>query len=110
MFVGGSGSTALLGGAGNDTFVAGSGAETMTGSGGANLFAFVSGATKGGTDVIADFGTSSSNRVLVSGYGSSNSAVAATATVSGGSTTVTLGDNTKVVFVGVSSLGTASFV
>ncbi len=110
VFVGGSGSDALLGGAGNDTFVAGSGAATMTGSGGSNVFEFIAGATKGGTDVITDFGSSSGNRVLVSGYGSSNAAVVATATVGGGSTTVTLGDSTKVVFVGVSSLGTASFV
>ena len=110
VFVAGAGSVALLGGAGNDTFVASSGAATMTGAGGSNLFAFVSGATKGGTDVITDFGASSGNRVLVTGYGTTNASVLATASVSGGSTTVTLADNTKVQFLGVSTLSSTSFL
>ncbi len=108
-FFGGSGTAALLGGAGNDTFVAGKGGAAMTGSGGSNLFVFVAGGTGGATDTITDFGANAGNKVQVTGYGQSAQTLLSTASVSGGNTTVTLSDNTKVQFLGVSNLGTASF-
>ncbi len=110
VFFGGTGTSALAGGAGNDLFVAGKGSSVITGNGGSNTFEFVAGATAGATDYITDFGSSSANRVLLSGYNSTTAAVLNTATVSGGSTTITLADNTKVQFVGDSHLTAASFL
>ena len=110
VFFGGAGTSALVGGTGNDVFIAGKGASVITGGGGANTFEFVSGATGGATDFISDFGASSANRVLLSGYNSTTAAVLNTATVSGGSTTITLADSTKVQFVGVTNLTASSFL
>ncbi len=110
VFFGGTGTSALVGGTGNDLFIAGKGASVITGGGGANTFEFVSGATGGATDFISDFGASSANRVLLSGYNSTTAAVLNTATVSGGSTTITLADSTKVQFVGVTNLTASSFL
>ena len=110
VFFGGTGTSALVGGTGNDLFIAGKGASVITGGGGANTFEFVAGATGGATDFITDFGTSSANRVLLSGYNSTTAAVLNTATVSGGSTTITLADSTKVQFVGVTNLAASSFL
>ncbi|MGI3776278.1 MAG: beta strand repeat-containing protein [Janthinobacterium lividum] len=110
IFFGGTGTSALVGGTGNDLFIAGKGASVITGGTGANTFEFVSGATGGATDFISDFGASAANRVQLSGYGSTTAAVLNTATVSGGSTTITLADNTKVQFVGVTNLSSTSFL
>ncbi len=110
VFFGGTGTSALVGGTGNDLFIAGKGASVITGGGGANTFEFVAGATGGATDFISDFGASTANRVLLSGYNSTTAAVLNTATVSGGSTTITLADSTKVQFVGVTNLTASSFL
>ncbi len=110
VFFGGTGNSALVGGTGNDLFIAGKGASVITGGGGANTFEFVSGATGGATDFISDFGASAANRVQLSGYNSTTAAVLNTATVSGGSTTIMLADNTKVQFVGVTNLTASSFL
>ena len=111
VLFGGAGRNFLAGGAGNDTFVVGSGNETLTGGGGANLFQFINGATAGGTDIITDFGASSANRVNLSGF-SGNAVTAALATEKSGpsGTSITLADNTTVVFQGVTTLTGASFV
>jgi len=111
VLFGGTGRDFLAGGAGNDTFVVGSGNETLTGGGGANLFQFINGATGGGTDIITDFGASSANRVNLSGF-SGNAVTAALATEKSGpsGTSITLADNTTVVFQGVATLSGANFV
>ena len=110
VFFGGTGTTAMVGGTGNDLFVAGKGAAVMTGGASNNTFEFIAGATAGATDFITDFATSSANRVLLSGYSSTTTAVLNTAIVSGGNTTITLADNTKVQFVGDTHLTAASFL
>ena len=109
IFFGGSGTTTEIGGSGSDIFVAGTGAEVVTGGGGNNLFEFVSGATAGATDVITDFAASSGNRVLLAGYNGTTQSALNTAVVSGGNTTITLADSTKVEFLGVTNLTAANF-
>ncbi len=101
----------LVGGAANDTIVGGNGNTTMTGGAGDNIFAFFNtafGATLGGgTNLITDF--NALDTVLASGYGTAAAAAAlAAATVSGGNTTITLADNTKITFAGVSSASALS--
>ena len=101
-FVATSGNSSLVGGTGDDTFFAGMGDSTFTGGGGDNDYAFESGAV-GGTDIITDF--KSGDILLFLGYGNNEaSAALATETQSGGFTTITLTDNTKIVFVGYVSL------
>ena len=91
----------LVGGTGNDTFTAGSGSDTMVGGAGSNSFFFTDGSV-GGNDFIV--GYNANDEVGLFGYGIAAGAKAlATATVSGGSTTIALSDNTKITFEGVSS-------
>ena len=92
-----------MGGAGADQINAGSGSDTLLGGGGQNTFYFWS--AFGGpsaNDVIGDF--SAIDNVLLLGYGAGAAdAAIANATTSGGSTTITLSDNTTIKFVGVTS-------
>ena len=93
----------MVGGVGSDTLGAGAGTDTMTGNGGNNLFFFNQAVIAGNapTDIVTDFNTSDS--VLLAGYGSSAAGAAlAGATSSGGNTTLTLSDNTKITFIGTS--------
>jgi Ca2+-binding RTX toxin-like protein len=99
----GSGSVDMIGSPGDDTFYGGAGFATMTGNGGSDLFIFgdVAGHT-GGTDIITDFG--SSDTFALSGYGADAAQAAlSAATVAGGSTTVTLSDNTTITFLNVAN-------
>ena len=97
----GAGNDSLVGGTGSDTMVAGTGDDTMTGGAGNNLFGFFDGSA-GGHYTITDF--SSSDAVYLGGYGTAAAATAiANATSAGGSTTITLADNTTITFSGVSS-------
>jgi Ca2+-binding RTX toxin-like protein len=101
----GTGTVDMIGSHGNDVFYGGSGAATMTGNGGADAFIFgnTAGHT-GGADIITDF--SGSDNFVVAGYGTNAAQNALNAaTVSGGSTTVTLSDNTTITFIGVANLG-----
>jgi Ca2+-binding RTX toxin-like protein len=101
----------LIGGAGNDTLTAGSGGDTMTGGKGDNVFAFFDGSA-GGHDLITDFGTTgSSDKVLLANYGLTGPGFAnvlATATTSNGGATISLPDNTKITFEGVSAANLSS--
>jgi hypothetical protein len=97
------GQSLLMGGAGNDFINAGKGPESLLGGGGSNIFGFFS--ANGGpavNDVIGDL--SAVDTVFLVGYGP-NAAVNAIAgaTTAGGSTTITLSDNTKITFSGVTS-------
>ena len=91
------GDIAMFAGTGNDTFVASSGTAQMVGGPGNDLFAFVSGAT-GGSDTIWNF-THGQDQVALFGYGTGTvSTLLASAVVSGGGTTITLPDNTRITF------------
>jgi Ca2+-binding RTX toxin-like protein len=93
----------LIGGAGNDIITAGTSAETLVGGGGANQFFFTKGeGGPGSVNVISDF--SAIDVAYLADYGPNEAAAAlAGATTAGGSTTITLSDNTKITFTGVTS-------
>ena len=101
------GNSLILGGSGNDTFFVGSGNSTVNGGIGADVFAIQSGSA-GGTVSISNF--NSSERVTLLGYGpNERSNAIANQVNSGGSTTITLSDNTRITFVGISSISNSSF-
>jgi Ca2+-binding RTX toxin-like protein len=92
----------LVGGAGNDFINANAGSDTLIGGGGANAFGFFSANGGPSAKVIGDF--SGLDTVYLQGYGADAAATAiAGATTAGGSTTITLSDNTKITFTGVTS-------
>jgi Ca2+-binding RTX toxin-like protein len=100
----GSGDDVLVGTLGNDTFFGGSGAATITGHGGSDLYVFgaegVNAGHAGGTTLIQDW--NSNDLFVVVGYGEDAAQTAInSATVSGGSTTVELSDNTKITFANI---------
>ncbi len=98
----------VLGGTGADLFVIRSAASSLTGgAGGANTYDFRASLTGGLTDVISDF--KSSDRLAISGYATNGSAVLSSATVAGGSTTITLSDQTRIVLQNFTGLGAANF-
>jgi Ca2+-binding RTX toxin-like protein len=109
VFFGGAAASTILGGTGADVFVVGAGATSLTGgAGAANMFDFVASATAGATDVISDF--KASDKLAISGYKADAAAdVLRSATVSGGSTTVTLSDQTKIVFQNYTNLNAGNF-
>ena len=103
-FVAGSGRTSIDAGSGNTTVFGGTGANSVVGGSAVDTFAFVNG-QGGGSELISNF-TASDNVVLLS-FGTNqvaNALATSTPTVVGGaaSTQITLGDNTKVTFVGTS--------
>ncbi len=101
IFFAGGGSTTIFGGHGNDTFVAGTGSAVIVPDYSLNVFEFTKGAA-GGTETIWHF--SAADQVDLFGYGAG---AIIGQTSAGGSTTVTLADNTKIIFSGVASLNTA---
>ena len=109
VFFGGDTASTVLGGTGADVFVLGKGATSLTGgAGAANVFDFVASATGGATDVISDF--KAADKLALSGYTANTAAdVLKAATVSGGSTTVTLSDHTKIVFQNYAQLNASNF-
>lgn len=105
----GFGADQVAGGSGNDAFVAGTGQATLSGGGGANLFSFVAGGA-GGADVITDFHRGVDHLSLRGYAAGAAGAALSRAGVSGGATTLTLGDGTRVTLLGVTGLGAADFV
>lgn len=98
----------VLGGTGADLFVIRSAASSLTGgAGGANTYEFQASLTGGLTDTISDF--KSADRLAISGYTLNGAAVLASATVSGGSTTITLSDQTKIVLQNYTGLTAGNF-
>lgn len=105
---GGSGSATLVGGTGGNYFGAGTGNNVMVGGNGPDLFQFVNGQS-GGVDVIDNF-AAASDKISLSGYGGSAVQQAvSTAAESGGSTVITLSDQTRIFLTGVSSVNTSNF-
>ncbi len=83
--------------------------DSYTGGQGANTFLFNKAIINGSapTDSITGFFSSTvagGDQAILQGYGTAAAGIAlATAQSSGGNTTLTLSDNTKITFVGVSS-------
>ena len=95
----------LVGGSGKDTLVAGTGTDTLAGGGtSADLYLFFeSNGAAAPYDVVENFNTMAT--VWLNSYGSGAAATAlADATSSGGSTTLTLSDNTQITFAAVASV------
>jgi serralysin len=119
VFGGASGQTTVFGGAGTDLVSggsgslyvqAGSGQATVIAGNGLGLFGFAAGDGPGGTELIENFSTSR-DQVQLRGYGpDAVSAALSSATVTNGSTTIVLSDNTRVTFAGISNLTSSSFV
>ena len=106
---GSSGNEVFRAGSGNDTLIAGSGAAILSGAVGPNAtavlvsgsnlsttFAFVDGQFSGGADTI--YGFKSSDVLSLQGYGANPQA---SSKAVGGSTVITLPDNTTITIVGV---------
>ena len=90
-----------MGGAGAENFVGGKGADTLVGNGGQNsFFFFTSYGSSAANHVISDF--SFIDRVFLMNYGTAAAGAAiAGAQTANGSTTITLADNTKITFAGL---------
>lgn len=100
--VAGSGKDQLLGGSGADTFVGGTGASTMIGGSGKDIFAVVR-SLNGGVDQVVN--CTSADKIDKPGYGPhAVPSALSSQTFSNGSVTITLADNARVTFVGVSEL------
>ena len=108
VYVAGSGTTLAVGGSGDETFFTGGGDATFGGGAGRDLFVIRSGGAR--TITLADF-TAGQDQVSFQGYAANViPAALATASTSGGSTSISLTDGTRVVFSGVGSLAASSFV
>jgi Ca2+-binding RTX toxin-like protein len=92
----------IVGGTGNDTFNAGAGADSLTAGSGANVFVFNKAVINGNTPTDIITGWQNLDNVVLRGYGALNTATIG-ASSSGGNTTITLSDNTKIEFMGVAS-------
>ncbi|AHI26733.1 hypothetical protein BGC31_11995 [Komagataeibacter xylinus] len=107
----GSGNDTLIGGSGYDTLRAGTGDDLFVAGSAQTEFDFIKGKA-GGNDIIQDFGKSAGDVVKLSGYDAKTSSIQAmldNATIAGGNTTVSLTDNTRITFVGVTDLKVQNF-
>ena len=95
----------LIGGTGIDFISAGAGADTLAGGGGVGWFSFFKAVVgPSANDVVSNF--SSLDHLVLVGYGpGADVAAIAGATTANGSTTITLSDNTKITFTGMSNPG-----
>jgi Ca2+-binding RTX toxin-like protein len=105
--VAGSGNDLLIGGSGNDTFYGGTGASTMDGGSGHDIFAFAK-SLNGGTDLVVNF--TSVDKIALQGFGPHAVENALNSqTFANGSVTISLPDNTRVTFAGISELTKSNF-
>jgi Ca2+-binding RTX toxin-like protein len=105
----GGGNETLVGGSGADTFYGGSGADRMIAGLGSNLFVFTDGQASG-SDTIQGF-THNRDQIDLQGYGKTAVADALKSqVVAGGSDTITLTDNTRITFGGITSLTASDFI
>ena len=100
----GSGADLIVTGAGGGFVQGGAGSATIQAGLGANTLVFLNG-DGGGTDVVKGF-KAGTDRLSLRGFGGSG---LAGSQVVGGSTVLTLTDNTRITLDGVPSLGGASF-
>lgn len=106
-FYGSAGAVKVFGGDGKDTFVAGTGSATIDGA--INQFVFTNGEA-GGTALIQAF-KSGQDLIDLQGYGPNEIKHALKSQqVVGGQDTITLSDNTRITFAGISSLNASDFI
>lgn len=99
----------IFAGGGADNIVAGTGNAQMVAGGGSDLFVFGNGQA-GGNDVIWNF-AHGTDHVLLANYAPDIVTTALNSAVtSGGSTTITLPDNTRITFGAVTQLTAGDFV
>ena len=104
----GSGADVIVTGGRGDYVQGGSGASTVYAALGADTFVFLNGAG-GGTDLVEGFKVGI-DRLALRGFAGGGTQAGITSTqVAGGSTILTLADNTRITLAGVASLGGASF-
>lgn len=108
VLIGGSGTDLMASDAGGSMFVAGTGLNQVIASGNANAFDFIFGKA-GGTMLVVGF--NDTDAINLSGYAPGAATTALnTAHVSGGNTTITLADNTKITLFGFTGLAAHNIV
>jgi hypothetical protein len=95
----GSGADSITTGSGNDTITAGAGSDTLNAGAGSNVFLFVAGHTAGATDFITDSAANIANDL----FSFNNYGPTPTENLSGSQVTLTLSDNTTIVFTDLTS-------
>jgi len=102
-FWAGSGNDVLIAGAGAATLGAGAGHDTLTGGPGSDAFVFFAAQTAGANvTTINNFGGSDGAFIL--NYGETAAQVLATASVDGSGLTISLSDNTRITFTGMTQV------
>jgi len=116
LVYGGSGRDLIVGGGANDTIVGGSGPDTIDGGSGHNLITAGSGGTLiqdsgvRGQDTVVGFSQAHGDAITFTGQDAATvDHVVATATVSGGSTTITLPDGSTMTLVGITHIDNTFF-
>lgn len=106
--VAGTGNDIMFGGSGPDTMLAGIGNDVMVAGSGPDLLVFSNGQA-GGSDTIWNFAPGT-DFVFLANYAPNIVQTAlASAVTSGGSTTITLTDNTRITFGGITQLTASNF-
>lgn len=107
-FWAGSGDDLIVGGVGESTFVAGTGNATLVATGGSNLLVVFDGLAGGQIDVTG--WNPQFDRLDLEQFGAGAAAqTLASAEVDGGSTVVTLPDETRITFSGITGIGSGWF-
>jgi len=107
-FHAGSGHDLITAGSGNDTLFAGSGAATLDGGLGKNVFVFTDG--DAGHVTIGDFSASQGDKIRLDGFAANEVSYALKHEhVDRAGVMVTLSDNTKIEFTGVTNLVRSDF-
>ena len=108
LAVAGTGNDIMFGGSGPDTMLAGTGNDVMLAGSGPDVLVFSNGQA-GGSDEIWNF-TQGSDFVFLANYAPNVVQTAlASAVTSGGSTTITLTDDTRITFGGITQLTASNF-
>jgi len=99
--LGGAGGSSVTSGSGNDTLTVttGAGADTLNAGAGNNQYHFIAGATGGATDFITDSAANIANDTFTF-----QNYTVASSSVDGTGLTVTLSDNTKLVFTNLNDI------
>jgi len=103
----GTGNTTLIGGSGAEAVSAGTGTNEIFAGGGTLELNYVNGSA-GGTDLVLGFNTST-DLIDLTGYGTATAqSILSSALVTGGSTYITLADQSVIALFGVTNLTTSN--